>query len=466
MPNGKLRRLILSFVPAFPNVHSIGRWEGGLRPPNIRSMDYVSSLFSGLVSIYNAVNPTTLSGAIDVIVVEQPDGSYRSTPFHVRFGKLAVFSVRDKFVDIQINGRYITDGVRMKLGHEGVAFFFKEGPNGPLTPPDSPVLRTSPPPFPKPKAENDAESADVLQRLSSDQLKSLHLEYGVNDARFSITTKFQGTAWCACTIYLLKWSEKIVISDIDGTITRSDVLGHVIPVIGGTWAHAGVAELYSRIHLNGYRIVYLSARPIGQSHQTKSYLRSIAQGFRMLPDGPVLLNPASILMAFRKEVIERRPEEFKIACLQDLRSLFPVKAPFFAGFGNRETDVISYQAVGVANHRIFTIEPSSKVQSAHSFGFYTNYDSMTRDNLVDSFFPPLHGPKRATSLNEEQLDLSCDFFAPATSSPFTYWRTDPDDLEGGVDERELQKYEARRRLNQLENAKRRYQHRRFRFFSI
>jgi phosphatidate phosphatase LPIN len=36
-------------------------------------------------------------------------------------------------------------------------------------------------------------------------------------------------------------------------------------------------------------------------------------------------------------VIERKPEEFKIACLTDLKSLFPGDEPFFAGFGNRET---------------------------------------------------------------------------------------------------------------------------------
>lgn len=42
-----------------------------------------------------------------------------------------------------------------------------------------------------------------------------------------------------------------MISDIDGTITKSDVLGHVIPAIGGQWAHAGVAELYTRIAQNG-----------------------------------------------------------------------------------------------------------------------------------------------------------------------------------------------------------------------
>lgn len=69
-------------------------------------------------------------------------------------------------------------------------------------------------------------------------------------------SNFKGTSWCSCNIYLYMWSEKIVISDIDGTITRSDVLGHVIPAIGGQWAHAGVAELYTRIKDNGYLISF------------------------------------------------------------------------------------------------------------------------------------------------------------------------------------------------------------------
>lgn len=99
---------------------------------------------------------------------------------------------------------------------------------------------------------------------------------------------------------MFKYSEKIVISDIDGTITKSDVLGHVIAAIGGQWAHVGVAELYTRIKENGYKMVYLSSRAIGQSHYTKTYLQSLAQGSRTLPDGPVLLSPTSVLMAFRK----------------------------------------------------------------------------------------------------------------------------------------------------------------------
>ena len=35
-------------------------------------------------------NSATLSGAIDIIAVRNDDGSMKSSPFHVRFGKLQV----------------------------------------------------------------------------------------------------------------------------------------------------------------------------------------------------------------------------------------------------------------------------------------------------------------------------------------------------------------------------------------
>jgi len=41
------------------------------------------------------------------------------------------------------------------------------------------------------------------------------------------------------------------------------------------------------------------------------------------------------MTAFYREVIAKRPEEFKIECLKNIASLFPNKNPFYAGFGNR-----------------------------------------------------------------------------------------------------------------------------------
>ena len=47
-----------------------------------------------------------------------------------------------------------------------------------------------------------------------------------------------------------------------------------------------------------------------------------------------------------REMILRRPHEFKIGTLADVRALFPEGwNPFWAGFGNRDTDEISYKAV-------------------------------------------------------------------------------------------------------------------------
>ena len=44
--------------------------------------------------------------------------------------------------------------------------------------------------------------------------------------------------------------------------------------------------------------------------------------------------------------------------LRDVARLYPSNQnPFFAGFGNRESDVIAYRAAGVPVHRIFIISP-------------------------------------------------------------------------------------------------------------
>merc|ERR1712123_373599 len=115
-------------------------------------------------------------------------------------------------------------------------------------------------------------------RLSSARLSEMNLQPGSNEVEFSVTTAFQGTTRCKCHIYLWHHTDKVVISDIDGTITKSDVLGHILPVIGSAWAQSGVAQLFTKINNNGYQIMYLSARAIGQASITKDYLQSVKQG--------------------------------------------------------------------------------------------------------------------------------------------------------------------------------------------
>ena len=85
--------------------------------------------------------------------------------------------------------------------------------------------------------------------------------------------------------------------------SRSDVLGHVLPMIGKDWSQAGIANLYTAVARNGYRFLYLSARAIGQSQFTRAYLRSVRQpGNVSLPDGPLLLSPSSLFSALHRWV--------------------------------------------------------------------------------------------------------------------------------------------------------------------
>jgi len=256
-----------------------------------------------------------------------------------------------------------------------------------------------------PLATEDGRKFRKSLRLTSEQIEELKLEAGMNEVQFSVTTAFQGTSVAKCHIFLWRHTDKLVISDIDGTITKSDVLGHILPVIGKDWAHSGVADLYSKIEENGYRIMYLSARAIGQSSITKDYLQSVKQGDIFLPDGPVFLNPDSLIHAFKREVIDRNPEEFKIRCLKDIQSLFSTN-PFFAGYGNRPNDAYAYRAVGIPISRIFTINPAGKLKHELTQNFTSSY--IEQDSMVDLMFPSFDGD-------------DTDFKSQEYSS-FGYWR--------------------------------------------
>lgn len=239
-----------------------------------------------------------------------------------------------------------------------------------------------------PVSESYPQYAKTL-RLTSDQLRSLNLKPGKNELSFGVNG---GKAICTANLFFWKHNDPVVISDIDGTITKSDALGHMFTLIGKDWTHAGVAKLYTDITNNGYKIMYLTSRSVGQADSTRHYLRNIEQNGYSLPDGPVILSPDRTMAALHREVILRKPEVFKMACLRDLCNIFalPVpRTPFYAGFGNRITDAISYNHVRVPPTRIFTINSAGEVhiELLQRSGHRSSYVYM--NELVDHFFPPI-----------------------------------------------------------------------------
>ncbi|XP_051488925.1 phosphatidate phosphatase LPIN3 isoform X2 [Apus apus] len=244
-------------------------------------------------------------------------------------------------------------------------------------------------------------------RLSSEQIGRLNLQDGPNEVAFSVTTQYQGTCRCEATIYLWNWDDKVVISDIDGTITKSDALGHILPHLGKDWTHHGIAKLFHKIHLNGYKFLYCSARAIGMAHITKEYLKWVNEQGCVLPKGPILLSPSSLFSAFHREVIEKKPEVFKIACLMDIRNLFATKLPFYAAFGNRANDVYAYKQVGLPESRIFTVNPKGELIQELTKNHKSTYERLSE--LVELIFPPLE--------QSGSMALLCPEY-----SHFAYWR--------------------------------------------
>uniref|UniRef100_A0A6N2LDY4 phosphatidate phosphatase n=1 Tax=Salix viminalis TaxID=40686 RepID=A0A6N2LDY4_SALVM len=221
---------------------------------------------------------------------------------------------------------------------------------------------------------------------TSEQIASLNLKEGQNKITFSFSTRVLGIQQVDCHIYLWKWNARIVISDVDGTITRSDVLGQFMPLVGKDWTQSGVAKLFCAIKENGYQLLFLSARAIVQAYLTRSFLFNVKQDGKTLPNGPVVISPDGLFPSLYREVIRRAPHEFKIACLEDIKRLFPSDYnPFYAGFGNRDTDEFSYRKIGIPKGKIFIINPKGEVAISHRIDV-KSYTSL--HTLVNDMFPP------------------------------------------------------------------------------
>lgn len=82
-----------------------------------------SYISQGVYTVSGPFHP--FGGAVDIVVVEQQDGSFKSSPWYVRFGKFqGVLKAREKVVHITVNG--VEADFRMYLDHKGEAFFLRE----------------------------------------------------------------------------------------------------------------------------------------------------------------------------------------------------------------------------------------------------------------------------------------------------------------------------------------------------
>ncbi|GMH63784.1 hypothetical protein TrST_g12047 [Triparma strigata] len=204
------------------------------------------------------------------------------------------------------------------------------------------------------------ESGKILKGINSVIYENIYQTNGRTKSRT-----------CSGRIFLWNHDDILVVSDIDGTITKSDVVGLVdsIGMDGGFGhTHNGVCEFYTELEKRDLRFVYLTSRPISLMGYTRKFISNLKQGSKKLPVGLMLCHTGSVRDVLITELVKKNPNEFKADVLRR-QIVLPFAAAgrvkenklFIAGFGNKLTDMKAYSEVGMSLDNIFIIDKKSSM---------------------------------------------------------------------------------------------------------
>ena len=238
-------------------------------------------------------------------------------------------------------------------------------------------------------------------KFTSKILEKFELKEGINDIQYIV----DGYT-ISSNIYLWNYTDKIVISDFDGTITRSDVIGQLVVYLGIDWTHKYIAKLYSHIANNGYKMLYLTARTMYMQSSTKNSLNSINQNGFNMPMGPIMMNDSGYIDSIKTEIIDKVPQEFKIECLFNILKLFPSDVdPFYAGIGNKPSDKFAYEKVGINPSKIYIVNERGEISTENNTNNKTNF--LLMDKNINELFPcvKVNNANNENCLNKNTSDF-------------------------------------------------------------
>lgn len=292
---------------------------------------------------------------------------------------------------------------------------------------------------------------EVLEQLVSQRI----LTPGRNLMRYLLVKKNTNTNTemqsdyipiAQATAYVFLWSvhDTIIISDIDGTVTKSDVRGVIDTLLTENYGyvHEGVCSLFTELvkykkqrtrggnednigsneSQGEVRVLYLSSRPMRLINSTRKFLSLVSQQNQSidknvntpsncgsfiqsclgvdisctggsvvpatknkiieeegrssnLPPGPIFLHTGTLSKVLMTELVKKSTHEFK-ADLLARQVVLPfvcagkkesgARPLFLAGFGNKKTDLLAYEMVGMNSHHIYIIDKNSVLVSTNS----------------------------------------------------------------------------------------------------
>ncbi|CAN0332766.1 unnamed protein product, partial [Ectocarpus sp. 12 AP-2014] len=175
-----------------------------------------------------------------------------------------------------------------------------------------------------------------------------------------------------CFAFVWDVNTPMIVVDIDGTITRSDVSGLMMTLSPGLVTnhnHEGICSLLARmVDEAGAQVVYLTSRPISLAAKTRTFLASTEQEGKKLPLGPLQCCLEKVSGVLWRELVSKNMHDYKITALLDLARPFREagrtfgEAVFAAGIGNRVHDAVAYRAAGIPKDFIFLIDTESNLR--------------------------------------------------------------------------------------------------------
>lgn len=203
-----------------------------------------------------------------------------------------------------------------------------------------------------------------------------------NHVRFEHFQRYTNTVrYVDARLHLWSANESVIVVDLDGTLTISDVEGHIRTLRLGQYdfLHPGACDFFTKLHELDMRIVYLTARPLDWASASRQHLENATQQVHSFPPGVLITSSNGLTGALFTEVVNKTPHIFKAQVLNEIQLTLihagrltehPV---FVAGFGNRPTDIIAYEQVGVDACMIFLLDPYSNLRASSDPRIYESY---------------------------------------------------------------------------------------------
>mmetsp|Transcript_28669 Transcript_28669/g.64968 ORF Transcript_28669/g.64968 Transcript_28669/m.64968 type:complete len:425 (-) Transcript_28669:41-1315(-) len=322
-------------------------------------------MFAWIANIHEAFD--FVSGTNDVIVIKHSNGVLQSSQFSVQTNASIIKRHHlGQSVHVYLNG--LPTNLHMKIDSEGRCVF----PGGGTKPTE--------------------EEISLLP---------------VREGRNSLDFRVSGDILASAGLFCWKSSDKIVVVDIDGTITRTDVGGVLASSelgqsLGLVHSHEGICEVLSGIASSGYRLLFLTARPITRADATRKYLSQVGSEEQLnMPQGALVtsaLGTFNTMTAVWKDI-----KAYKVQQLMQIKSLFGAaleegETCFVGGFGNHDYDAASYVDAGCEKERVFIIDEDSVIRVEGSTVTYNGYPAMLP--VLQELFPPtilLQGKKHRGS---------------------------------------------------------------------